>query len=382
MDAAPRHTNWTVVAALFAAGVLASWQFATFALTLPELSAAYDRPIPELAWLVSVVGIVGVLLGAMAGGIVAAFGARRALLFAMILGAAMSLVQALLPPVPLLAVTRVVEGVSHLLIVVAAPTLIAAVSSDAGRPVAMAIWAMFFGVAFGVGAAVFPWVLATAGLRGLLAGHGVLFLGVAVILMPILDSQPRRPLRLSVGTIHRAIYGRLTRVMPGLCFVFYTAVFVAAVAFLPLALDRPGLAIVLPILTLSGTFASGWMCRRVHPAWIMAAGFAGVALCGVAAALGATAAVYPQFATMGLVPGAAFALIPHLNAATADRALATGGIAQMGNVGTTLGTPIFAFIFAHAGTTGLWLALVVFSVAGLAVTLGLAHLLGVSARSR
>ncbi|QFU08964.1 Major Facilitator Superfamily protein [Rhodobacteraceae bacterium THAF1] len=380
MSVSSDRTNWAVVAALFVTGLLAAWQFATFALTLPDLSAAYDRPVTTLAWLVSVVGLVGILLGAVAGGCVAAMGARRVLIFAMLLGAGMSLVQAFLPPLWLLGVSRVIEGVSHLLIVVAAPTLIAGVASDNGRPVAMAIWAMFFGVAFAIGAAIFPMIVTIGGLQALNVAHGLGFLVMAAVLVPMLPVQPRQPLRLSPVAMHRAIYGHVARAMPALCFVFYTVVFVAAVAFLPLALGRPGLAISLPLLSLSGTFAAGWLCKRVPPFIVLAAGFIAVALCGIIGWVSTPAAVYPMFATMGLVPGAAFALIPHLNAEVSDRALATGGIAQMGNVGTTLGTPMFALFYAQAGLPGLWAALVGFSVLGLAVTLGLAHLHSTSIR--
>ena len=68
---------------------------------------------------------------------------------------------------------------------------------------------------------------------------------------------------------------------------------------------------------------------------------------------------------MGLVPGACFALIPHLNRTVADQALSTGGIAQMGNVGTTLGTPIFAAALGVGGPPTLWLGTMVIAFGGL-----------------
>ena len=73
--------------------------------------------------MVSVVGMVGLL--------VARIGARRAMLWALVsgalvLGPAVSLIQSLFPPYPLMMLTRVLEGVSHLAIVVVGPTAIAA----------------------------------------------------------------------------------------------------------------------------------------------------------------------------------------------------------------------------------------------------------------
>jgi uncharacterized membrane protein len=55
------------------------------------------------------------------------------------------------------------------------------------------------------------------------------------------------------------------------------------------------------------------------------------------------------FFVMALIPAGSFASIPHFNAEATDRARATGGIAQLGNVGTTLGTPIFVLGFDAGG---------------------------------
>ena len=58
-------------------------------------------------------------------------------------------------------------------------------------------------------------------------------------------------------------------------------------------------------------------------------------------------------ATMGLPQGASFATIPQLNASTADRSRAAGAIAQLGNLGTTSGTPLLALILLYGGANGL-----------------------------
>ena len=63
-------------------------------------------------------------------------------------------------------------------------------------------------------------------------------------------------------------------------------------------------------------------------------------------------------AALGIVQGASFAAIPSLNPATDDRARAAGAIAQLGNLGTTTGTPILAAMLAALGP----MAIVVFAV--------------------
>ncbi len=57
-------------------------------------------------------------------------------------------------------------------------------------------------------------------------------------------------------------------------------------------------------------------------------------------------------AALGIVQGACFASIPQLNAAPSDRSLASGAVAQLGNLGTTTGTPILALLIGSFGVAG------------------------------
>lgn len=77
------------------------------------------------------------------------------------------------------------------------------------------------------------------------------------------------------------------------------------------------------------------------------------------------------FATLGLVQGASFAAIPALNASAQDRALANGALAQMGNLGNTLGTPVLLLVLAGWGTGGLLAVVILIYLAGIALHLWL-----------
>ena len=78
---------------------------------------------------------------------------------------------------------------------------------------------------------------------------------------------------------------------------------------------------------------------------------------------------------LGIVQGASFAAIPELNVQPQDRAQAAGAIAQLGNLGTTTGTPVLAALLLGVGPWGLAV------VAGLACALGI-FLHAVQARRR
>jgi nitrate/nitrite transporter NarK len=78
-------------------------------------------------------------------------------------------------------------------------------------------------------------------------------------------------------------------------------------------------------------------------------------------------------AALGIVQGASFAAIPELNATPEDRARAAGVVAQLGNLGTTTGTPVLAALLAGAGPAGLALAAVILCAAGISLHAWQAH---------
>ncbi|PWJ12133.1 MFS transporter [Jannaschia seohaensis] len=343
------RTSWNLVGLVFLGGLLAAAQFGKIALTLPEVADAFGRPVTGVAFLVSMVGVMGLVLGPMAGGISASLGAGRVFLGGLVLGGAMSLLQAAMPGFGAFAVSRAVEGLAHLGLVVGGPPLMAAAASDRDRPLVMGLWAVFFGASLVISAQLFPSVLAAGGLPMLFAGHGALLLLLAVALWRRVPRGPVSPLRLNPVTVHREIYGSIRAMAPGLGFFCYTFLFVAGVALLPDALGRPGLATVLPLVTLASTLAGGALCRRIAPHHVALLGYGGTALGAALALAGLPGGVELSFAAMGLVPGASFAAIPAWNATEGGRVRATGAIAQLGNLGTVTGTPVLAWVWVGAG---------------------------------
>jgi nitrate/nitrite transporter NarK len=62
----------------------------------------------------------------------------------------------------------------------------------------------------------------------------------------------------------------------------------------------------------------------------------------------------------GVIQGASFATIPHLTKTAGDQARANGAVAQLGNLGATVGPPVFAAVIGRQGATGLiWLVVVI-----------------------
>ena len=122
----------------------------------------------------SVLGLIGLVFGVAAGAVVASIGLKRALYIALFGGAAMAAIGAIAHNGTLFLATRLAEGFSHLLIVVAAPALMTAHSSPKDTPFVLAIWGCFFGFGFGIISLVAPEIVALGGWRTLLGTHAIL----------------------------------------------------------------------------------------------------------------------------------------------------------------------------------------------------------------
>lgn len=358
------RTDWTLILLLWTTGLLAASQFAKVTLTLDSLQWLYAGA--PVAYAVSAVAVVGILGGAMAGFVVARFGLRQSVLWACGISALLAFAQGLDLPFWAYMSLRIAEGVGHLLFVVALPTLMASCARSADKSVVMGLWGTFFGVGYTLMAVVVPPLESWGGLRAVFIGHALLLVAVFPLLWWAL---PRGVVaeRISVPNpveIHRQIYSNPRLAASGLGHGTYTALFIALVAFLPVAMGAVWLLVVLPVANLLGTFAAGFMSRYVAAPRLVVWGFGISALLFAAmAASGLPAVAVLAFLATGVVAGGNFAAVPLLNHAPRDQALANGAIAQLGNIGTFSGTPLFALVAGSLwGLAGLSIGICLFGM--------------------
>lgn len=361
---------------LWCAGLGAAAQFGKISIHFETLRATYGgNGEVALGLVVSIVGMVGLIFGTTAGLLIARIGPRRAIVAALAAGAAMSALQALLPAYPLMLASRLVEGVSHLAIVVVGPTMIAALAPEDRRPLAMTLWSSFFGVTYAILALIGP--LSTP--EGLFLGHAAYMATLAVILALTLPPDPRG-VALPMGNLlrqHAQIYASPRIAAPAMGFCCYTFLYVAVLTLLPpetpathRALIATGMPLVSIVVSLTlGVRLLGRMSAVRLVQWGYAAAIPGFVILWAFWGQGAgmVAGGFVLSAALGIVQGASFASIPELNAAADDRARAAGAVAQLGNLGTTTGTPVLAALLAASGPSALALAAVALCAAGIAV---------------
>ena len=348
------RTNWPLIAALWFAGLTAAGQFAKIGVIFDLLRPVWPGAGVWLGLVVSVVGFVGIVFGTSAGIAVARIGPRRMLLAALAAGAVLSLVESLMPPLPVMIALRALEGMSHLAIVVAAPVLIAASARPADQPAAMTLWSTFFAVAFSLAAFLGRPLVEAHGPAAFFVTHaGLMALagGVLWAMLPASAPPPANTIaRAGVIEAHRRIYASPRIAAPALGFVFYTLMFVAFLTLLPDVIApewRYLTATVMPLASIVVSLAVGVpLTRRLGAVETVQIGLAAGALALIAFTLSGGAGLLALISVMavsgalGLVQGGSFAAISELNQTGAARAEAAGAIAQLGNVGTTLGTPV------------------------------------------
>lgn len=369
------------VVVLWAGGLGAAAQFGKISVLYEALGAAYaDYAGVGIGVMVSIVGMVGLVFGTTAGLLVARIGPRRAILVALMLGAAVSMVQALFPPYPLMMLTRVLEGVSHLAIVVVGPTAIAGVTSARHQGLAMTLWSSFFGVTYAALAWFAPALIAAQGAGALFVAHGVWMLVCLAVLWVLLPVDPVHAPVTGRGNLleqHAAIYASPYLAAPAMGFVCYTVTYVAVLTLLPAAVTTGWggfVAVAMPLVSIAVSLTLGvWLLSRMQAYRLVQAGFAVAIMAAIGLWLvwgqGAREAGFALLlaAALGVVQGASFASLAQINPTPEDRARGAGAIAQLGNLGTTTGTPLLAMILAKSGATGLAAFLIGFSALGIVI---------------
>ncbi len=354
------------------AGLGAATQFAKIAVPFSDVGLLYPDNAAVIGWLLSIISLMGAALGAISGAITARIGPNRLLLSGLVLGGALSLLQASLPVFQLMLLSRVIEGLSHLAIVVAAPTLIAQITSGRARYNSMVLWSTFFGVAFALNAWVGLPIVDRFGLPTYFAMHGGLMLLIAAL---IALSNLKTDMGQTEGTgwglsafldVHNRTYRSPFISAPAIGWFFYTLTFVSLLAILPGRLPEGQGASIAALMPLAGIVLS-WLLvplllTVLSCVSVVNLGFVlGIATI-IALFLGAplTFGCIALFAVLGLVQGGSFAAVPELNGTTEAQALSYGAMAQMGNAGNLLGTPVLLAVLLGVDEAGMFVAVAAF----------------------
>jgi MFS family permease len=376
-----RASPLVIIVILWGAGLGAAAQFGKISILFDRIASHYAGATDvTIGAVVSIVGLIGLIFGTTAGLLVQRLGYRRVLVWALWAGAVLSALQSLFPPLPVLLTLRAVEGFSHLALVVAAPVMIAQTAPLRHTGLAMTLWSSFFAVSFALTAWLGIPLVAAYGDSALFLAHAAYMAVFAILIRLTLppDTPQTVPEPLTnLGRQHAQIYASPRLAAPAMGFFCYTLTYVALLTLLPPAIGGPHQAFIataMPLVSIALSLTLGvWALTRVSGVYLVQLGFA--ATCAASLWLWATwgtgwqtvAAALTLAGTLGIVQGASFAAVAQLNPTAQSRARAAGAIAQLGNLGTTTGTPLLAALIAGQGATGLTLFILLPSLLGIAI---------------
>ena len=379
---------------VIAAGVVAALHVAKLPPALPVLQQLMGVSLLQAGFLLSLVQLAGMALGLPAGLLIQRWGPRRSVLTGLLLLAGASTLGGAAPTATVLLLSRALEGLGFLCVVLPAPGLLRVLVPPGQLSRVLGGWGAYMPLGAALALLAGPAVMALAdaawgwrlwwwGLSAL----AVLLAGLVLVRVPA-DVPAGSQQAGAASPPWRALL-KLTLCSRGawavaLSFAMYSGQWMAVVGFLPSIYAQAGLA---PATTawltalaagvnIIGNLAAGRLLHRgVAPVVLLATGFAAMAL-GTLVAFGVDGHPQVQYLAVlvfsmigGLIPGTLFSLAVRLAPGPQTVPTTVGWVQQWSAVGQFCGPPLVAWVAAQAGhwqwtwvvtgacsVAGLWLA--------------------------
>ncbi|MDR2941173.1 MAG: MFS transporter [Treponema sp.] len=358
---AEEKTNWFTVIMLWLAGIAGAMQFAKFSFAFDFLKNQYNVNSLLIGLSLSVVGLIGLIFGITISIYISRIGQNKILLISLFFGFIISLVQALNPIFPVMFFSRILEGISHLGIVVTAPAIMLLTSSKKHHSIVMGLWGSFFGIAFSITAYAGEPVMELYSISGLFFFHALLLLIIFIILFFLIEKMDiphNESDKISFLTAHIKVYSNWRTFSPSMIFFFNSFMYIALLTFLPgLTGDdktRELLSIALPLANIAGTITAGIVSQYfVSPSKLCIAAYMFLILliCIIKMSFNNNMMFVPASMVLmmfsGVIQGSVFSLIPNISLSAEDQTNANGAVAQLGNLGSTLGPPVFSYFLVY-----------------------------------
>ena len=167
-------TSWSFVALAQAAGIIAAMQIGKMPATIGDIRSELLLSLVLAGWVISCFNITSALFGALTGVVVDHLGYRRTLLAGLTCLIMGNLLGYASPNDSILLAARIIEGVGFVSVVIAAPALIANVTTTADRAFAMALWSSYMPTGMAIMLILTPVLLTLWGWRSIWLANAIL----------------------------------------------------------------------------------------------------------------------------------------------------------------------------------------------------------------
>jgi predicted MFS family arabinose efflux permease len=383
------RTHWVAVLAAAGVGVASALNVGKVPLALGELRQEFGLSLVQAGWVSSMLTSLAIVAALATGLSVGRIGALRMVMGGLLLGAVASARALVAPGFGLLITSRFFEGAGFMAATVAGPALISAAAATSDRRFALGIWSSYMPAGAGLAMALSPWVLPSAGWRGLWLLSALALCGAAAWVWSqrarYATPQPVevQPLRQALGVLRQPLPWLLS-----LSFSAWALQHFALIVWLPTFLREQrgmgpglvaGLSAVMLLANVPGNLLGGSLVQRgVARGWLIAIAHTLTGLCGWGLFSDALPDG-PRYALCvalsfigGLIPAAVMSSSTVLARNAQQIGALQGLIMQCSQLGQFVGTPLIASVVAASGqwSSARW-------VTGTAAALGL--LLGLAA---
>ena len=383
-------------ACVIAAGVVAALHVAKLPPALPVLQQVIGVSLLQAGFLLSLVQLAGMTLGLPAGLLIQRWGSRRSVLTGLLLLAGASALGGAAQTVTALLLSRALEGLGFLCVVLPAPGLLRMLVPAGQLSRVLGGWGAYMplGAALALLAGPAVMALADAAWGWRLWWWGLSALAVLLALLVFVrvpaavpaHGLPADPQQAAATSPDWRSLLQLTLRSRGawavaLSFAMYSGQWMAVVGFLPSISAQAGVAAATTAwltalaagVNIIGNLAAGRLLHRgLAPVALLATGFVAMAL-GTLIAFGVDDSPRLQYLAVlvfsmfgGLIPGTLFSLAVRLAPGPQTVATTVGWVQQWSALGQFFGPPLVAGVAAQAGHwQWTWVVTGACSIAGL-----------------
>ncbi|MEO1680755.1 MAG: MFS transporter [Pseudomonadota bacterium] len=382
-------SDWRAILSAFLVGVAGAIQVGRVAPVATFIQDDLQLDLSAIGWLVSLITLASASLGLIAGYWVVRAGLRTSLVIGAAAMGACAVVAALGPTLPILVGARVVEGLGYLVVVVAAPTLIAREATERDTSFALALWGTFFTLGLSIAA------FAGGALVGQVGWQGWFFGSAAIAVLAAMAALVSIPKEERIEVNRSNVWKTVTE-MPlaswllGAAFLGLTLLALSILSLLPTFLVQehgfaPGTAGsvtgFVALASIMGSLGYGGFANRFPDTVIAAVASTALIVSAFVAFADATPLQIVTFAAVavlmsGVLVAQTFATVPRV-AHTPHLVGPTNGlVAQLGSVGALTGPPMIGALITFAG----WSA-VPWVVAGFALSFAALFILALKSQN-
>lgn len=371
----PLHPAGCVIAA----GVVAALHVGKLPPALPLLQQAMGVSLLQAGFLLSLVQLAGMLLGLPAGLLIQRWGARRSVLTGLLVLAGASAWGGAAQTVQVLLLSRALEGLGFLCVVLPAPGLLRLLVAPGQLSRVLGGWGAYMSLGAALALLMGPWVMSLADpawgrrvwwwcLSALAAALALLVLTRVPADTAAHDVAQLQETGENTAPAWRELLRNTLRSrgawLVALSFAMYSGQWMAVVGFLPSIYAQAGVAAAATAwltalaagVNIIGNVAAGRLLHRgLSPVALLAAGFVAMAL-GTLVAFGVDGLPALQYLAVlvfsalgGLIPGTLFSLAVRLAPGAQAVPTTVGWMQQWSAVGQFAGPPLVAWVAAQAG---------------------------------